>query len=41
VRADELADRGRAIESMGIGIDANLAKLREVGATLLNLFVFR
>ena len=41
VGADEIADGGRAIESMGIGVDAELAQLRKVGAALLDLFVFR
>jgi hypothetical protein len=41
VGADEIADRVRAIESMGIGADAHLAELRKIGAPLLNLFVFR
>ncbi len=41
VRRDQVADGGGAIEAMGIGIDADLAQLREVGASLLNLFVFR
>ena len=39
--ADEIGDGCCAIESMRIRIDAELAQLREVGATLLNLFVFR
>ena len=41
VGADEIADRVRAIESMGIGADAHLAELRKIGAPLLDLFVFR
>ena len=41
VGANEIGDRRRAIESMRIGIDAKLAQLREIGAALLNLFVFR
>ena len=41
VGADEIADRVRAIESMGIGADAQLAELRKIGAPLLDLFVFR
>ena len=38
---DQVADGGRAIESMRIGIDAELGQLREVRAALLDLFVFR
>ena len=38
---DEIADRVRAIESMGIGADAHLAELRKIGAPLLDLFVLR
>ena len=40
VRADQVADGGRAIEPMRIGIDAQVGQLREVGAALLDLFVF-
>ena len=41
MRANELGDGRRAIESMRIRTDAELAQLREVGAALQNLFVFR
>jgi hypothetical protein len=41
VGADEIGDGGRAIESMRIRIDPQLAQFREIGAALLDLFVFR
>ena len=41
VGADEIGDGRGAIESMRIRVDAKLAQLREIGAALLDLFVFR
>ena len=41
VRAHQVGNRRAAIESMRIGVDAKLAELRQVGAALLDLFVFR